>query len=116
MAYRNPGLPSPGKLRTPLEGIDLVADGINRAATLPGMVVGDMLDSVAETVRALKSDIEAPRVQSERPIPPDVLLSPIPKAIGDAVGGVIDTVKAGVDAVVENVNGAKNELDQFIRG
>lgn len=113
---RNPNLPSLGKLRTPLEGVDLVADMVNRVATLPGMVVGDMASSSSNLVRNLKGDIEMPRVQSERPIPPGTLLAPIPKAIGDGVGGVIDIVKSGVDAVVDNVSGAKGELDTFFRG
>lgn len=108
--------PAPHSLRTPLEGVDLAADMVNRAATLPGAVVGDMVDAAGNAVLSLKNDIAAPREQPERPIPPDKLLSPIPKAIGHAVGGVIDVVKSGVDAVVNNVDGARREIEDFVRG
>jgi len=117
MVYRRGiGLPGPGNLRTPFEGIDLVADEINRLAALPGEVVSQMADSFSNTVEDIKRDLSAPREQPERPIPPDVLLSPIPKAIGDAVSGAIGFVKSGVDAVVNNVEGARRELEDFVRG
>lgn len=110
------GLPGPGNLRTPLEGIDLAADMVNRVATLPGAVVGDVLDAAGDTIKTIKEDIASPREQPERPIPPDKLIKPIPGAIVHAVGGVVDVVKSGVDAVVHNVEGARQELDDFIRG
>jgi hypothetical protein len=110
------GLPGPGNLRTPLEGIDLAADMLNRVATLPGAVVGDMLDAAGETVEAIKEDIASPREQPERPIPPDKLLKPIPSAVVHAIGGAVDVIKSGVDAVVQNVEGARAELDDFVRG
>jgi hypothetical protein len=116
--HSNPGgmMPNIGNLRTPLEGVDLAADMVNRVATLPGAVVGDMVDAVGDTIKSLKNDIAMPREQPERPIPPDKLISPIPKAVGDAVGGAIDTVRSGVDAVVQNVEGARRELENFVRG
>lgn len=113
---RNYGLPSPGNLKTPLEGVDLAADLVNRAATLPGAVVGDMVGAAGQAIKNIKSDISMPREQPERPIPPDQLIKPIPSAIGHAVGGVIDTVKSGVDAVVQNVEGARREVETFVRG
>ena len=113
---RQYGFPSPGNLRTPLEGVDLAADMLNRAATLPGAVVSSVLDAAGNAVHNLKSAIATPREQPERPIPPDQLISPIPKAIIAAVSGGIETVKSGVGAVVQNVEGAKQELEDFIRG
>jgi hypothetical protein len=113
---RSYGMPNMGGLRTPLEGVDLAADLINRVATLPGAVVGGMVDSVGDGIGKIKNDIAMPREQPERPIPPDKLISPIPKAIGDAVGTAIDTVKTGVDAVVQNVEGARREIEEFVRG
>ncbi len=110
------GLPSPGNLRTPLEGVDLAADIVNRVATLPGAIVGDVLDAAGDTIKTIKQDIASPREQPERPIPLDRLIKPIPAAIGHAVSGAIDTVKSGVDAVVQNVEGARRELDDFVRG
>jgi hypothetical protein len=32
------------------------------------------------------------------------------------VGGVIDVVKSGADAIVQNVDGARSELETFVRG
>jgi len=110
------GLPSLGNLRTPLEGVDLVADEVNRLATLPGTVAGKVLNAAGNAVDNVKRDIEGPREQPERPIPPDQLLAPIPRAIGHIVGGVIDVVKSGVDGVVQNVDGARQELEDFVRG
>ncbi len=110
------GLPNPGNLRTPLEGVDLAADMVNRVATLPGAVVGDVISAAGSTIRTIKDDISSPRDQPERPIPLDKLVKPIPSAIGHAVSGAINTVKSGVDAVVQNVDGARRELDDFIRG
>lgn len=118
MAYRSgkPGLPSLGNLRTPLEGVDLVADEINRLATLPGDVGASMFDAAGNAINQIKADIAAPRMQAERPIPPGTLLAPIPAGIGDIVSGVVGIVKSGVDGVITNVQGAKGELDTFIRG
>lgn len=110
------GLPNLGNLRTPLEGIDMAADMLNRAATLPGQVVGGVLDAAGSTFNSVQRAIAAPRDQPERPIPPDKLVMPIPQAVGDIVTGVIDVVKSGVDAVVDNVDGARREVEQFIRG
>jgi hypothetical protein len=112
---RDYGLPNLGGLRTPLEGVDLVADMVNRAATLPGAVVGDMVDAAGDAVKNIKNDIAMPREQPERPIPPGQLLAPIPKAVGHVVSGAIDTVKSGMDAVVQNVEGARRELEEFVR-
>lgn len=110
------GVPSIGGLRSPLEGIDLAADMVNRLAALPGEVAEDVLDAAGNAVGKVKKDLETPREQPERPIPLDQLLTPIPKGIGDIVTGVVDTVKSGIDAVVDNVEGARRELDDFIRG
>lgn len=110
------GMPNPGNLKSPLEGVDLVADGINRVASLPGQVIGEVLDATGEAFAKVTADLEAPRTQTERPIPPDVIISPVFKGAGDIVGGVIDTVKSGVDAVVNNVEGARRELEEFFRG
>jgi hypothetical protein len=104
------------KLRTPLEGIDLAADIVNRAATLPGAVIGDMANAAGSAVKNIQAEIAAPREQPERPIPPAELLKPIPGAVADAVGGAINTVKAGVNAAVQNVEGARQEIDGFVRG
>jgi hypothetical protein len=110
------GLPNPGNLRSPLEGVDLVADGINRLGALPGQFVGRVLDASGNAFNQVTSDLENPRQQPERPIPPDVLLKPIPQAVGHMVGGVIDVVKSGADAIVQNVDGARSELETFVRG
>ena len=109
------GLPGPGNLRTPLEGVDLAADLINRAATLVPTVVSEVGDSASRIFSNLKADIESPRQQSERPIPPDKLIGPFPDAIGHVVTGAIDTVKSGMDAVVDNVEGARREIEDFVR-
>ncbi len=114
--YGKFSLPGPGNLRTPLEGVDLVADGINRVASLPGQVIGGMLDAAGNAFGSVTRDLESPREQPERPIPPDVLISPVAKGLGDVVGGVIDVAKTGVDAVVQNVEGARRELEDFVRG
>ncbi len=104
------------KLRTPLEVFDLGADELNRAATIiPGMVKS-VAGAATNLVSNIQSDIESPRVQHERPIPPGTLLAPIPSALGHVVSGAIDVVKSGVDSVIGNVDGAARELEQFVRG
>lgn len=113
---RRYGMPSPGNLRTPLEGVDLVADGLNRVASAIPDALGSIASAAGRAADNLEADIERPRGQPERPIPPDVLIEPIPSAIGHVVTGVIDVVKSGVDSVVQNVEGARRELEDFIRG
>lgn len=110
------GYSNPGGLKTPLEVIDLGADEVNRLATLPGAVVADVLDAAADTVNNIKKDIAMPREQTERPIPPDKLIAPIPAAVVHAVSGAVKVVKSGVDAVVHNVDGARQELEDFVQG
>ncbi len=110
------GIPTPGNLRSPLEVVDLGADMINRVATLPGAVVGDMVEAVGDTIQNIKEDIASPREQPERPIPLGKLIAPIPSAATHAVTGVINTLKSGADAVVQNVDGARRELEDFARG
>ena len=110
------GLPNPGNLRSPLEGVDLVADQANRLAALPGEVIGRVLQAGEGAFGNVTGDLTSPRQQPERPIPPDVLIKPIPQAVGHMVGGTIDIVKSGVDAVVQNVDGARAELETFVRG
>lgn len=113
---RRYGLPSPGNLRTPLEGVDLAADTLNRAATLIPDALGSVAGAASRALGNIQGAIEKPREQPERPIPPDKLIEPIPSAIGHAVTGVIDIVKSGVDSVVQNVEGARRELEDFVRG
>lgn len=110
------GLPHPQHLRTPLEGVDLVADGVNRVAAMPGKVVSNMLDASGDMVSQVTNDLQSPRMQPERPIPPGALLSPIPQGIGDIVTGAVVIVKSGVNGVVDSFQGAKAELDAFLRG
>ncbi len=110
------GLPTPEGLKSPLEVVDLGADMVNRAATLPGEVVGKMVDAAGKTITNLKDDIAAPREQPERPIPPEQLIKSIPNAVGHVVTGVVDIAKSGVDAAVQNVEGARRELEDFIGG
>jgi len=110
------GMPALGNLRTPLEGVDLVADMANRAVSLIPDTLGGMAGAAARAADNLEGDIEAPRAQPERPIPPDKLIAPIPGAVAHVVTGVIDVVKSGVDSVVQNVEGARRELEDFVRG
>lgn len=112
---RDFGLPMPGGLRTPLEVIDLGADMLNRAFTLPGQVASQTGQAAARSSDSLGRDIESPRVQTERPIPPAVLVRPVLAGVGHIVSGVIDTAKSAVDAVVDNVEGARQELESFIK-
>jgi len=110
------GVPTLGNLRTPLEGVDMVADGVNRVVSAIPDALGAVATAAGRAAGNLQGDIERPRVQSERPIPPDKLIEPIPQAVGHIVTGVIDVVKSGVDSVVQNVEGARREVEDFIRG
>lgn len=108
-------MPRMGKLPTPLEAVDTVADLANQVVRTPFRVVGNALTAAGQAVKNIESDIAKPADYAEIPPPPDVLVSSVISGAGHAVEGLINTVKGAVDGVVETADGLKREISQITR-
>lgn len=104
-----------GKIPTPLEGVDVVADGANQLFATPARVAANVAGAAARMAENLKADIARPRDYSEIPPPPDVLIEPAFSGVGHIVEGVMSMAKGAIDGVVETIDGVKREIDTFIR-
>lgn len=107
--------PLGGKIPTPLEAVDAVADVANQVASTPLRVVGNMTQAVATMAKNLEGDLARPREYAEIPPPPDVLIQPIFSGVGHIVTGTMGVVKGAFDGVVETVEGVRREVDTLIR-
>lgn len=109
---RNPLL---GKVPTPLELGDTVADVANQVACTPLRVVGNMTEAASRMAKNLEADMARPREYAEIPPPPDVLIEPVFSGVSHIVQGVMGVVKGGIDGVVETVEGIRREVDTLVR-
>lgn len=106
--------PQMPKLRTPLELVDLGADLANQLFSTPARVIGKTFEAVERTAKNLEADIARPREHAEIPPPPDVLVEPAISGVGHIVEGAINTVKAGMDGIIETADGVRREVQTFI--
>ena len=105
----------PGKVPTPLEVVDVVADMANQVFSTPARVAGNILGAGARMAQNLESDIGRPREHSEIPPTPDVLVEPAISGVSHIVEGVVGMAKGAVDGVVETAQGIRREAETFIR-
>ena len=103
-----------GKIPTPLEAVDTVADLANQVVRTPFRVVGNALTNAGQAVKNIESDIAKPANYAEIPPPPDVLVGSVVSGVGHAVEGVINTIKGAVDGVVETGDGLRREIQQIV--
>ncbi|GAI01058.1 unnamed protein product, partial [marine sediment metagenome] len=80
-----------GKLPTPLETVDTVADLANQVVRAPFRVVGNALIQAGQAVKNIESDIAKPAEYAEIPPPPDVLAGSVMSGVSHAVEGVLNT-------------------------
>lgn len=104
-----------GKLPTPLEVVDTVADVANQVVCTPARVGGNALTQMGQTLKNIEGDISRPREFSEIPPPPDVLVEPAVAGVSHIVEGAIATVKGAFDGVVKSADGIRNEITQSLR-
>lgn len=104
-----------GKIPTPLEAVDTVADVVNQVFSTPARVAGNALGAASQAFKNLESDIARPRDYTEIPPPPDVLVEPAVSGVTHIVDGVINTAKGAVDGVLATADGIRSELQQFVR-
>ena len=104
-----------GKIPTPLEAVDTVADLANQVVRTPFRVVGKALTEAGQAAKNIESDIAKPAEYAEIPPPPDVLINSVISGVGHAVDGAISTVKGVVDGVLETGEGIKREIEQITR-
>ena len=102
-----------GKLPTPLEAVDTVADLANQVARTPFRVAGNALTAAGQAAKNIESDIAKPADYTEIPPPPDVLIGSVIDGATHAVEGVLNTAKAVVDGVMETGDGLRRELQQM---
>ncbi|KKK80519.1 hypothetical protein LCGC14_2822680 [marine sediment metagenome] len=107
-------MPRMGKIPTPLEAVDTVADLANQVARTPFRVVGNALTNAGQAVKNIESDIAKPADYAEIPPPPDVLVGSVVSGVDHAVEGFINTVKGAIDGVVETGDGLKREINQIV--
>jgi len=107
-------MPRMGKIPTPLEAVDTVADLANQVVRTPFRVGGNALINAGQALKKIESDIAKPADIAEIPPPPDVLVGSVISGVSHAVEGVINTVKGAVDGVVETGDGLKREITQFL--
>ena len=107
-------MPVMPKLKTPLEAVDVVADMANQAFRTPARVLGNALSAAGQTFKNLEADIRRPADYAEIPPPPDVLVEPAISGVGHIVEGAINTVKSGVDGVLETADGIRREIQSFV--
>lgn len=103
-----------GKIPTPLEAVDTVADLANQVARTPFRVIGNALTSAGQAAKNIESDIAKPADYAEIPPPPDVLVGSVVSGATHAVEGAINTVKSAIDGVVETGNGLRREIQQIV--
>lgn len=104
-----------GKIPTPLEVVDTVADVANQVFSTPARVAGNALTQAGQTFKNLEGDIARPRQYAEIPPPPDVLVEPAVSGVSHIVEGAIATVKGAVDGVVQTADGIRSEVTQLVR-
>ena len=107
--------PNLGKIPTPLETVDVVADVVNQVFSTPARVAGNVLAAAGQTFKNLEADIARPRNHGEIPPPPDVLAEPAFAGVGHIVEGVINVAKGAADGVIETVDGVRREVQNFVR-
>ncbi len=103
-----------GKIPTPLEAVDTVADLANQVARTPFRVAGNALTNAGQALKNIESDIAKPADYAEIPPPPDVLVGSVVSGVSHAVEGVINTVKGAVDGVLQTGDGIKREIEQIV--
>lgn len=103
-----------GKIPTPLEAVDTVADLANQVVRTPWRLLGNVLTNAGQAAKNIESDIAQPADYAEIPPPPDVLVGSVFSGMGHAVEGAVNTVKGGIDAVVQTGEGIRREINQFI--
>jgi len=101
------------KLKTPLELVDAGADVVNQVFRTPARVVGNVTGAISQAAKNLESDIARPAEFSEIPPPPDALVEPAISGVSHIIEGAINTVKGGVDGVLETAEGVRRELQQL---
>lgn len=104
-----------GKLPTPLEAVDTVADLANQVARTPFRVIGNALSNAGQAAKNIEGDLAKPADYSEIPPPPDVLVGSVVDGVSHAVQGVINTAKGAVDGVIQTADGIRNEVSQMVR-
>lgn len=103
-----------GKLPTPLETVDTVADLANQVARTPFRVVGNVLTEAGRAAKNIEGDIAKPANYAEIPPPPDLLVGSVVSGVGHAVEGALNTAKGAIDGVVETGDGLRREIQQFV--
>ena len=103
-----------GKLPTPLEAVDTVADMANQIARTPFRVGGNALSNAGQALKAIESDIAQPAEYAEIPPPPQVLIGSVISGVSHVVEGALNTAKGVVDGFVETGDGLRREINQFI--
>lgn len=102
-----------GKIPTPLETVDAVADIANQVARTPARVAGNVLMAAGQAFKNVGADIARPAEYSEIPPPPDVLFEPVISGVSHIIGGVINSAKGAADGVVETFDGVRREVQKF---
>jgi len=103
-----------GKIPTPLEAVDTVADLANQVARTPFRVLGNALSQAGQAAKNIESDIAKPADYAEIPPPPDVLVGSVISGVSHAVEGVINTAKGAIDGVIETGDGVRREVQQIV--
>jgi hypothetical protein len=104
-----------GKIPTPLETVDTVADMANQVARTPFRVAGNAFTSAGTALKQIEQDLARPADYSEIPPPPGVLAGSVVSGVSHAVEGVINTAKSAVDGLVATGDGLRREVNQFVR-
>ncbi|KKM83105.1 hypothetical protein LCGC14_1312770 [marine sediment metagenome] len=103
-----------GKIPTPLEAVDTVADLANQVARTPFRVVGNALTAAGQAAKNIESDIAKPADFAEIPPPPDVLIGSVIAGVTHVVEGALNTAKGVVDGIVQTGDGVRRELEQIV--
>jgi len=103
-----------GKLPTPLEAVDTLADLANQVARTPFRVVGNALTAAGQTFKNIESDLARPADYAEIPPPPDVLVGSVISGVSHLVQGALNTAKGAVEGVVETGDGLRKEIQQMV--
>jgi len=103
-----------GKIPTPLEAVDTVADLANQVARTPFRVIGNALTQAGQAAKNIESDIAKPADYAEIPPPPDVLVGSVISGVSHAVEGALNTAKGAIDGVVETGDGLRREIQQIV--
>ena len=103
-----------GKVPTPLETVDMVADMANQVARTPFRVAGNALTNAGQACHNIESDIAQPAEYPEIPPPPGLVVGSVVSGVSHAVEGALNTAKGAVDGLVETGDGLRREINQFI--